>query len=107
MSASATAQDTLRAVIFDMDGVLCNTDELHYQSWEQAVCGYDIPFDRQINHKLRGLTRSDSLNVILGERHLSPEERQAILDTKNQIYIHLLDSIGPENLLPGVMRLIL
>ena len=47
------------------------------------------------------------LDVILGERHLSPDERQAILDTKNQIYIRLLNSIGPNNLLPGVMQLIL
>jgi kojibiose phosphorylase len=97
---------TLKAVIFDMDGVLCDTDRLHYLSWQEALKEYDIPFNVEINHKLRGLTRTTSLDVLLAGRTLPGEQRKKILEEKNQVYISSLVSLSPENLLPGVMRLI-
>ena len=52
-------------VIFDLDGVLVSTDELHYRAWKQLADAEGIRFDRHINHRLRGVSRMDSLEIIL------------------------------------------
>jgi beta-phosphoglucomutase-like phosphatase (HAD superfamily) len=56
------------AVIFDLDGVLTDTAELHYQSWQWLMDEMEIPFDRRKNEALRGLSRPESLETILGDR---------------------------------------
>lgn len=96
----------LQAVVFDMDGVLCNTDSLHYRSWQYAIKGLGISFDWEINHKLRGLSRADSLRVLLNGRKISSNDFQAILDRKNDFYVRSLAELGPKNLLPGVIELL-
>lgn len=97
---------TLQAVIFDMDGVLTATVEFHYQSWKKAIAPYDIPFTRQDNEKLLGLTRRRSLEVILGNRYFSEEQMQEMLEHKNNYYLEYIQSLNQDNLLPGVQRLI-
>jgi beta-phosphoglucomutase len=96
----------MQAVIFDMDGVLCDTIELHYLSWKKVVTEYDIPFTRQDNEKLRGLTRKRSLEVLLKEKILSEEEMQEILHRKNIYYLELVENLDQNDLLVGVGRLI-
>ena len=54
-----------KAVIFDLDGVICFTDEYHYLAWKQLADKLSIPFDRTINERLRGVSRMDSLEIIL------------------------------------------
>ena len=56
------------AIIFDLDGVLTDTAELHYQSWQWLMDELRIPFDRDQNEALRGLSRDQSLEVILADR---------------------------------------
>jgi len=96
----------LRAVIFDMDGVLCDTDEFHYLSWKEAVEPYGIPFTRAINNRLRGLNRAASLEEILGVHELPDETKANILADKNARYLVQIDRMGPDHLLPGVATLL-
>ena len=53
------------AVIFDLDGVICFTDEYHYQAWKAMADGIGVYFDREINNRLRGVSRMASLEIIL------------------------------------------
>ena len=55
----------MKAVIFDLDGVLVSTDELHYQAWLQIARSEGISFDRTLNDRLRGVSRMQSLEIIL------------------------------------------
>ena len=54
-----------KGIIFDLDGVLCQTDEYHYQAWKQLADRLQIPFDRKQNNFLRVVSRMESLNIIL------------------------------------------
>ena len=54
-----------KAVIFDLDGVICSTDEYHYQAWKRLADELGIPFDRNTNNRLRGVSRMASLEIVL------------------------------------------
>ena len=67
-----------KGIIFDLDGVICSTDEYHYQAWKQLADRLQIPFDREQNNSLRGVSRMESLNIILanGIRQYSEAEKK-------------------------------
>jgi kojibiose phosphorylase len=96
----------LRAVIFDMDGVLCTTTEYHYRSWKAMAQKYGIPFTQADNDKLRGLSRRHSLDVLLGNRDVTEAQAQTMMDHKNEIYLQLIEEISAANLLPGAHALL-
>ena len=79
----------LDAVIFDLDGVICSTDEYHYRAWKAMADGMGIPFDKTINNRLRGVSRMASLEIIL-EKYtgpaLSDAEKQRLAEQKNDLY---------------------
>jgi len=93
----------IRAVIFDLDGVLVSTDDLHYRAWKQLADAEGIQFDRVINHRLRGISRMQSLEIILerAARSYSPERKAAMADAKNAKYRDLLSTLTPADALPG------
>jgi len=80
-------------VIFDLDGVICHTDTYHYQAWKSLADDMGIYFDEQINNRLRGVSRMESLEIIL-ERYdgkpLNESEKKLIAEDKNEIYKSLL-----------------
>ena len=90
-----------QAVIFDLDGVICSTDEYHYQAWKQMADSMGIYFDRTINNRLRGVSRMESLEIIL-ERYDGPalsEARKVELATmKNDLYRESLHQLSPADL---------
>lgn len=90
-----------KAVIFDLDGVICSTDEYHYQAWKILADELDIPFDRTINERLRGVSRMDSLEIIL-EKYTGPElsagEKEKLATKKNDIYRKNLENMSPSDL---------
>jgi kojibiose phosphorylase len=96
----------LEAVIFDMDGVLCATEESHFQSWKHMTDAYGIPFSREENEKLRGLSRASSLEWILRGRSFSEAEKQAMMDQKDCFFQSLIREISPAALPEGVARLL-
>ena len=88
------------AVIFDLDGVICHTDEYHYQAWKAMADSIGVPFDREINNRLRGVSRMASLNIVLEKYHgeLSEAEKEELADQKNEIYKKLLTNMSPADL---------
>jgi beta-phosphoglucomutase len=94
----------LRAVIFDLDGVIVSTDECHYQGWRRLAEEEGIPFTREDNHRQRGVSRMESLEVLLEKapRSYSGAEKQEMAARKNGYYCALLGSLSAADILPGV-----
>lgn len=90
----------IRAIIFDLDGVICFTDRYHCLAWKALADRLDIPFDEQKNKLLRGVSRMDSLEIILGDRssHFSEPEKLALAEEKNRIYREYLQTMRPSDL---------
>ena len=98
--------DRLRGVIFDLDGVITDTAEYHYQAWKRLAEEEGLRFDREMNERCRGITRRDSLMVVLGSRPASEEQIQALMARKQRYYEESLDYITSDDLLPGVAELL-
>lgn len=96
----------IRAFIFDLDGVITDTAEFHYRSWKRLADEEGIPFTRQDNEALRGVSRRESLNRLLKGRTIDEATAQEWMTRKNQYYIAYLDEITPANVLPGVLNLL-
>lgn len=100
----------LRAVIFDLDGVVTDSAAYHYQAWKQIADKLEIPFDESYNEKLKGISRLGSLNLILdnglGRDHYSDEEKEGLMQEKNKNYRELIRQITPKDLLPGIGELL-
>ena len=94
----------MKAVIFDLDGVIVSTDELHFQAWKSIAQEEKIDFDRAVNERLRGVGRMQSLEIILerAARSYSDAEKQRLAQQKNDVYRALLGTLTPDALLPGV-----
>ena len=92
--------------IFDLDGVLTDTAEFHYRAWQRLADEAGLPFNRAANENLRGVSRRESLMLILVGR-IYPEERlQAMMARKNDYYLEAIKSITPADLLPGARELL-
>jgi len=96
----------IRGVIFDLDGVLVSTDEFHYRAWKRMADEEGIPFDRQVNERLRGVSRMDSLGIILerAPRPYSEQEKLALAERKNGYYRDSLQGLSPSDALPGAFE---
>jgi beta-phosphoglucomutase len=95
-----------KAVIFDLDGVICSTDRYHREAWAELAHVLGIPFDNRINNRLRGLSRQDSLEILLKDYpiHLTVEQKNQLLQQKNTRFKELLETITPSDLSPGVRK---
>ena len=93
----------MKAIIFDLDGVLCQTDEFHYLAWKAIADELKIPFDHKINEKLRGVSRMASLEIILqkANRTFTDSEKVALAECKNTIYRKYLDKMTEKDLASG------
>jgi beta-phosphoglucomutase len=100
----------LQAFIFDLDGVITDTAEYHYLAWKALGEELGIPFTREFNEELKGVSRMDSLEKILalGSRgnDFSLEEKEALATKKNEHYVRLIANISPDDILPGIKDLI-
>lgn len=94
----------IKAIIFDLDGVIVSTDHFHYLAWKTLADDLGIFFDETINNKLRGVSRMESLEIILrsGNMTLSNEEKVRLTEKKNDIYKVLLQQLTPQELTPDV-----
>lgn len=84
-------------VIFDLDGVICFTDKYHYQAWKAVADKLGIYFDETINNRLRGVSRMDSLEIIL-ERYdgqMTQAEERGAGGREEQHYRQLLANMSP------------
>lgn len=97
-----------KAVIFDLDGVIVSTDDYHYRAWKSMADEEGIYFDREINERLRGVSRMESLEIILekAEKTYPDEEKNQMAERKNSLYRELLNELTPKDILPGVMKVL-
>jgi len=98
----------MNAVIFDLDGVLCDTVSLHLAGWRRIAGELGLPFDPSLNDRLRGLSREDSLALVLGPRaaQLSDEQKADLLRRKNEDFLARVAKLSPRDLYPGVRALL-
>ena len=97
---------TIRAFIFDLDGVLTDTAEYHYRGWKRLADELGIPFTRADNEALRGIPRLASLKLILKGREYPEDEIQEMMERKNRYYLEFIKDIAPRDVLPGARELL-
>jgi beta-phosphoglucomutase len=99
---------TIQAFILDLDGVLTDTAEYHFQAWKRIAEEEDVPFIREDNEQLRGVSRRRSLEILLGDhRHRYTESQmQELMARKNGYYQEMLRQITEEDFLPGASALL-
>lgn len=97
---------TIKAFIIDLDGVITDTAKYHYQAWRRLAQEEGIPFTQKENESLLGISRRESLLLILGQRKATEEEIQEMMERKNQYYISYIQKIGPEDFLPGAKQML-
>lgn len=90
----------MRAVIFDLDGVICYTDRYHFLAWKELADEIGVYFDETINNRLRGISRMDSLNIILEQSNqtYTDWQKEELAAKKNAIYVKLLGQMSPADL---------
>ena len=100
--------ENLKGIIFDLDGVIVTTDNCHYLAWKEMADGEGIPFDRTINERLRGVSRMQSLEIILerSPREYTEEQKIALAEKKNNIYKKHIAALTPKDILPGVREVL-
>lgn len=89
-----------KAIIFDLDGVICFTDEYHFGAWKVIADKEGIYFDREINNRLRGVSRMESLEIILekANKEYSQQEKLDLAETKNSVYVQMLNQMSEKDL---------
>lgn len=94
----------INGVIFDLDGVIVSTDECHYKGWKRLAEDVGLNFTKEDNLRLRGVSRMESLDIILekSEKTYSSEEKIDLATRKNDYYLEMLKDITPDDILPGI-----
>lgn len=98
----------IKAVIFDLDGVIVSTDHYHYLAWKKLADEYNIEFNEKINERLRGVSRSQSLEIILekANRTFTDEEKNKMLEYKNKLYVEYIKTMTKEDVDLEVLKII-
>jgi len=96
----------VQAFIFDLDGVITDTSEFHYRSWSRLAEEIGVPFSREENEKLRGVSRRESLQILLKGQVISEDAATVLTNRKNAYYLEMVDSLTPADVLPGVLDLL-
>ncbi len=96
----------IRAFLFDLDGVLTDTSEFHYLAWKRLADELGLPFDREKNEALRGVSRRESLLLLLDGRPAGEEQMEEWMERKNRYYIEYVSRMTAANLLPGALELL-
>ncbi len=94
-----------QGIIFDLDGVICSTDEFHFLAWKQLAESIGITnFTRADGDLQRGVSRMESLGILLrkSERKFSEEEKIALAEQKNNIYRQMLGTMSETDLSENV-----
>ena len=97
---------TIHGFIFDLDGVLTDTAEYHYRAWKRLADEEGIPFEREQNEALRGVSRRRSLELLLNGRVFPEAKMQEMMERKNNYYVESLQQITPAGVLPGAQSLL-
>ena len=100
----------LEAIIFDLDGVITDTAHFHYLAWKELGNKIGIEVDEEFNETLKGISRMESLERMLvfgdKEKDYTEEEKVEMATDKNNYYVSLIETITPNDILPGIKELL-
>ncbi|MDT0540215.1 MULTISPECIES: beta-phosphoglucomutase [Croceitalea] len=98
----------IKGFIFDLDGVITDTAELHFLAWKKLADEMSWLFNREVNEKLRGVSRMDSINIIREHNNATVDEHKLLelAAMKNDIYVASLDTMTEDDYLPGARELL-
>ncbi len=94
-----------KVCIFDLDGVVVDTAKFHFLAWKELAEKLDYPFSEKENEKLKGVSRKNSLEIILGwaKKPLREETKERLLIEKNKNYLSHVERLTQNDILPGIM----
>lgn len=98
-------QKRIKGIIFDLDGIITDTAKFHYKAWKQIIAPYGMKLTSEINEKIKGLDRKNTLLKILevfNYQKLSVQQIDQLCFEKNELYKTLIASITPNDILPGI-----
>lgn len=99
-----------KGVLFDLDGVITDTAEYHYLAWKKLADNLGISIDREFNEKLKGVSREDSLRLILAhgnrENDFTEVEFNHLAKMKNDNYVEMIQAVSPKDVYPGILELL-
>lgn len=102
---------SIKAAIFDLDGVITDSAKYHFKAWKALADELSIPFDEEYNENLKGVSRMESLDLILritdSVEKYTKEEKEIMADKKNDFYKELIKEITPSDLLPGIPQFLI
>ncbi len=101
---------SLKAIIFDLDGVLTDTAKYHYLAWKKLADELGLYFDESINESLKGVSRINSFEIILEENNASKNytdrEKEILANKKNDYYKEMIEQLTPNDILEGIVPFI-
>ena len=99
----------IKACIFDLDGVIVDSATYHFLAWQRLAKELDVPFTLEDNERLKGVSRMDSLNIILelGKLRLDDKAKDGLASKKNDWFVEYINKMKPEEIYPGVKQLII
>lgn len=101
----------LKAVLFDLDGVITDSAKYHYMAWKKLADELEIPFDERYNEQLKGVSRMESLELVLRNGNqqdaYTQQEKRDLAEKKNLYYKELIRRITPADILPGIKELLI
>ncbi|WP_217586188.1 beta-phosphoglucomutase [Lentibacillus saliphilus] len=100
----------VEAFIFDLDGVITDTAEYHFKAWKSLAEDINISFDRHFNEQLKGVSRMESLELILAkaeqQNDYTENEKEKLVQRKNEHYQQMIATLSPDDILPGISDLL-
>ncbi len=97
--------NNIKGYIFDLDGVIVDTAKHHRNAWSQIASTFDVEITDEVNEKLKGVGREESLNVILrlAKVDLKEDKKNRLLSQKNDIYQKLVANLNATDILPDIL----
>ena len=100
----------LKALIFDLDGVLTDTAKYHYLAWKKLADELGYYFDEEINELLKGVSRINSFEIILEKNNATNKftdlEKETLANKKNEYYKEMIEQLTPNDILEGIVPFI-
>ncbi|WP_367569400.1 beta-phosphoglucomutase [Lacrimispora sp.] len=98
----------IKTCIFDMDGVICDTAKYHFHAWKKLGDRLGIVFTEQDNERLKGVSRMESLEILLSlsDRTYTEEEKLSFAEEKNKNYVDYISAMDKNEILPGVLEVL-
>jgi beta-phosphoglucomutase len=96
----------IKACLFDLDGVVVDTARYHYIAWKKIAGDLGFDFSERDNERLKGVSRMESLDILLdlGKIKVDPATREKLATRKNNLYVSYIQTMTPDEILPGVIR---